>query len=333
MNKTNKIAIVNSSSFGRIFPEHMERLLRVGEVNRFTFDSKIDGKTLAEKLHGYNMIVASVTPFFTEEFFKHKDELKIISRHGIGFNNIDLEAAKKHQTIVSIVPPLVERDAVADNNITNLLTVMRRTDEAAKKVKEDGWEERATFIGRGLSGKTAGVIGVGNIGSRVSEILRYGFRCDVLGYDPYKTKLELDIFGAKKVDLDELLEKSDVICLCASLNEDNYHMISKEQFLKMKDHVYVSNTARGALIDEEAMVQSLASGKVAGFATDVLEIEPGRSNHPYLSFENVIMTPHTSAYTMECLEGMGEKCVTDCEEIVKGTLPRNAVQSTSHFIK
>ena len=332
MNNKNKIAIVNSSSFGKIFPDHLTRLLALGEVDRFTFDSEIDGKTLAEKLKGYNMIVASVTPFFTEEFFEHKDELKIISRHGIGFNNIDLEAAEKHNTIVSIVPPLVERDAVADNNIANLLNVMRRTNEATKKVKEDGWEDRAQFIGRGLSGKTAGIIGVGNIGSRVSEILRYGFRCDVLGYDPYKTKLDLEIFGAKKVELDELLEKADVICLCASLNEDNYHMISKEEFKKMKDHVYLSNTARGALVDQEAMVQSLASGKVAGFATDVLEVEPGRSDHPYLQFENVIMTPHTSAYTMECLEGMGEKCVTDCEEVAKKTLPKHAVQPVSHYL-
>lgn len=333
MNKGNKIAIVNSSSFGKIFPHHMERLLELGEVDRFTFDSEIDGKTLAEKLNGYNMIVASVTPFFTKEFFEHKDELKLITRHGIGFNNIDLEAAEKHHTLVSIVPALIERDAVADNNITNLLNVMRRTNEATQKVKEDGWEERATFIGRGLSGKTAGIIGVGNIGSRVSEILRYGFRCDVLGYDPYKTALDLEIFGAKKVELDELLEKADVICVCASLNEDNYHMLSADEFSKMKEHVYLSNTARGALIDEEAMVQALASGKVAGFATDVLEVEPGRSDHPYLSFKNVIMTPHTSAYTMECLEGMGEKCVTDCEEVTEGILPKRAVQPLSHYLK
>ena len=100
----------------------------------------------------------------------------------------------------------------------------------------------------------------------------------------------------------------------------------------MKDHVYLSNTARGALVDQEAMVQSLASGKVAGFATDVLEVEPGRSDHPYLQFENVIMTPHTSAYTMECLEGMGEKCVTDCEEVAKKTLPKHAVQPVSHYL-
>lgn len=329
----NKIAIVNSSSFGRLFPEHIERLQQIGEVKRFTFDSNIDGKTLAEELKGFNMIISSVTPFFNKEFFEHKDELKIISRHGIGYNNIDLEAAREHNTVVTIVPAIVERDAVAENNITNLLNVMRQTSKAYQKVLEDKWEERSKFVGHQLSGKVAGVIGVGNIGSRVAEILHYGFRCEVLGYDPYKSKEEIEAYGAKKVELEELLQKSDVICLCANLSEANYHLLSEEQFAMMKDQIYLSNTARGALIKEEALIEALKSGKVAGFATDVLEEEPGRADHPYLQFDNVLMTPHTSAYTMECLKGMGDKCVSDCEMMAKGILPRRAVQPVSKYLK
>ena len=102
-----KIAIVNSSSFGKIFPQHIERLKAIGTVSHFTLDSEINGKELAEKLKGYNIIIASVTPFFTKEFFEYKDELLLITRHGIGYNNIDLEAANDHQTIVSIIPALV----------------------------------------------------------------------------------------------------------------------------------------------------------------------------------------------------------------------------------
>ncbi len=321
MMSDNKIAIVNSSSFGKVFPKHLERLESLGKVDRFTIDSEIGGKELAEKLQGYNIIVASVTPFFTEEFFEHKDDLKLITRHGIGYNNVDVEAATKHNTIVSIVPPLVERDAVAENNITNLLAVMRQTIKANKSVLDDKWENRNHFVGHGLSGKTVGVIGVGNIGSRVVEILNYGFRCNVLGYDPYITHHEIEKYGAKSVNLEYLLKNSDVICMGASLNEDNYHMISTKELALMKEDVYISNTARGALIDEAAMVEALKEGKIAGFATDVLEVEPGRSNHPYLQFDNVIMTPHTAAYTMECLEGMGETCVTDCENVIQGKSP------------
>ena len=136
----------------------------------------------------------------------------------------------------------------------------------------------------------------------------------------------------RKVELDKLLTSSDIICLCANLTEESYHMISKNEIEKMKDGVYISNSARGALLDENAVAWGLKSGKIAGFATDVLEEEPGRKDHPYLAFDNVIMTPHTSAYTMECLEQMGEKCVTDIEQIIQGQLPERAVQDQSDFL-
>lgn len=326
------IAIVNSSSFGQIFPDHLERLKKIGKVKRFRVDQEIEGKELAKLLHGYNIIIASVTPFFTKSFFDNKDELLLISRHGIGYNNVDLEAAKEHQTVVSIVPALVERDAVAENNITNLLSVMRKTCEAQQRVRDDRWAERADFVGHTLYNKTVGVIGIGNTGSGVAETLRNGFRCNVLAYDPNKSKMDIDRFGAKKVDFDELIENADIICLCANLTEDNYHMIGDDEISKMKKHVYISNSARGALVDEKAIIKGLKSGKIAGFASDVLEEEPGRANHPYLQFDNVVLTPHTSAYTMECLEGMGEKCVSDCENIVLGKLPHRSVQKISSYI-
>lgn len=154
----------------------------------------------------------------------------------------------------------------------------------------------------------------------------------MLAYDPYKSALHIQSYGGKKVDLDELLTRSDIICLCANLTEENYHMISTEEIAKMKENVYLSNSARGALLDEQAIVSGLYTGKIAGLATDVLEEEPGRKDHPYLAFENVVMTPHTSAYTMECLEQMGEKCVSDIEQIVQKKLPERAVQAQSDFL-
>lgn len=332
MEKTHKIALVNSSSFGRIFPEHILQLEKIGEVKRFTVDQNIPGKELAELLHGYDVIIASVTPFFDQTFFDHKDELLLISRHGIGYNNIDLEAARKHGTLVSIVSALVERDAVAENNITNLLTVMRRTCESAQAVRSGLWKERARFAGHTLLHKKAGVIGIGNTGSLVAQILRNGFLCDVCAYDPNKDQLYMDTFGARKVRLDELLRTCDVICLCASLNEDNIHMIGEKEVEKMKNGVYISNSARGALVDEQAVAEGLRTGKIAGFATDVLETEPGDADHIYLQFDRAVVTPHTSAYTMECLENMGRKCIDDVEKAVRGECPDRAVQPVSSSI-
>ncbi|MDO4680250.1 MAG: D-isomer specific 2-hydroxyacid dehydrogenase family protein [Aerococcus sp.] len=327
-----RIAIVNSSSFGRIFPEHLTRLEAIGEVKRFEFEPTVSGRELAHALHGFNLIIASVTPNFDREFFQQKDELYLISRHGIGYNNVDLSAAKEHGTVVSIVPALVERDAVAENNVTNLLSVMRHTQAATTAVKQDQWEGRAQFVGHSLFNKRVGIIGIGNTGSAVAEILRQGFRCQVVAYDPNKSPLDMAQFGVKKVDFETLLETSDVICLCANLTDENYHMINHETLKQMKPGVYLSNSARGALVDETAMVESLKTGHVAGFATDVLEEEPGRMDHPYLSFDNVVVTPHTSAYTKECLEAMGDKCVTDCERFTKHQLPERAVQPDTPYL-
>lgn len=328
-----RIAIVNSSSFGRLFPDHIARLQALGEVKRFEFDQQIPGRDLAEALSGFNLIIASVTPFFDAEFFAYKDELQLLSRHGIGYNNVDLQAAKAHGTVVAIVPALVERDAVAENNVTNLLGLMRCTPLAYQAVKKDHWENRAQFVGHSLFNKRVGIIGLGNTGSAVAEALRQGFRCDVMAYDPYKSELDMAQYGVQKVDYPTLLKTADVICLCANLTEENYHMVDEEAFAMMKPGVYLSNSARGALIDQEALIHALTTGRVAGFATDVLEVEPARADHPLLAFDNVIVTPHTSAYTMECIEKMGDKCVTDCEQIVNGQLPVRAMQAISPYVK
>lgn len=320
-----KIAIVNSSSFGKWFSKHIERLEAIGPVERFTFDNDIDGVTLAKELEGFNIIISSVIPFFTKEFFEHKDELLLISRHGIGYNNIDLDAAKEKKTIVTIVPPLVERDAVAENAIANLMSILRRTVDSSKAAADNRWAERATFMGHNLTGKTVGVIGCGNIGSRVAEILKHGFNTRLLVTDPNVDNEWAEKHGAEIVELDELLTQADVISLNASLNDTSYQILDKEAFSKVKRGVYITNTARGALIEEEALLEAIDKGIVCAVATDVMVKEPAPNTHPYYSNARILVTPHTSAYTFECLEGMGEKCVTDVERIIKGETPDSVV--------
>lgn len=316
-----RIAIINSSSFGRRFPDQIERLEAIGTVKRITVDGMMHGKELAERLHGYNLIISSVTPFFDEEFFEYKDELLIISRHGIGYNNIDLKAAKKHGTIVSIVPPLVERDAVAENAVANLMAVMRMTVPSSKAAADNRWADRAQFVGNGITGKTVGVIGCGNIGSRVAEILKHGFNTRLLVTDPDLNQEWGGEHGAESVDLETLVSESDIISLNCTLNETSFGILNQKMFNRMKPGVYITNTARGDLIDEEAMCRAIEKGIVKGLAVDVMHEEPASNEHPYFQYENVLVTPHTSAYTIECLRGMGEKCVEDLEKIVAGQMP------------
>ncbi|WP_461239771.1 D-isomer specific 2-hydroxyacid dehydrogenase family protein [Paucilactobacillus sp. N302-9] len=315
-----KIAVVNSSSFGQVFKEHWQQLEKVGQIDRFMVDPDISGPDLAAKLHGYNVIISSVTPFFKADFFENKDELLLISRHGIGYNNVDLEAAKKHGTKVTIVPPLVERNAVAENAFSNLMAVVRQSAASSNRIKAGHYEDRAQFMGHEFSGKTYGVIGCGNIGSRVAELFQF-FGGEVMVTDP-DPKAPAGWFeknpNVKRVSLDELLSKSDYISLNASLNDTDYHLINADALKKAKDGVYFVNHARGALIDETAMLKAVEDGKVSGYAADTMEVEPVSADHPFLQNEHFLITPHTSAYTYECLHGMGEKCVSDVTNLASG---------------
>ena len=315
--KNYKIAIINSSSFGKYFPNHLERLEKIGEVKHFTFENNIPGKELAEALQDFNIVIASVRPFFNKEFFDNKKQpLLLLSRHGIGFNNVDVVAAKEHGTIVTIVPPLVERDAVAENAVTNLLALIRQTVQSQEAVKSNEWKKRASFLGINVTGKVIGIIGCGNIGSRVAEIFKHGFNARLLVVDP---KVNVDWANKNNieiVELDYLLQNADIISLNASLNETSYHILKAPQFSLMKKGVYITNTARAELIDETALLNSLDNGTVAGHATDVMYVEPSYSDHPLVRHPKVLVTPHTSAYAIECLQGMGEKCVQDVENFV-----------------
>lgn len=320
-----KIAIVNSSSFGKHFPEHMERLSAIGKVDRFVFPKDVRGKELAEKLMGYSIIIASVTALYDKEFFEYKDETLLITRHGIGFNNIDVDAADQKGTFITIVDYIVEREAVAENAISLLLSVIRKIGLAHTKVKEGKWAERAKFLGFEIKDKTVGVIGFGNIGSRVGEILKKGFNANLLAYDPHLLDEEIIEKGAEPVSLEELIKRADIISLNAFLDDNSYHMISEKEFSLMKKGVLLVNTARGELMDEKSLINALDQGIVGGLGIDVIEGEPIDKNHPLLTYENVIITPHISAYTYECLKGMGDKVVQDIENVIAGNKPKNTV--------
>jgi lactate dehydrogenase-like 2-hydroxyacid dehydrogenase len=322
-----KIAIVNSSSFGKTFPEHIERLKSLGQVDRFDVPKDMGGKELAEKLMGYSIIIASVTAQYNKEFFEHKDETLLITRHGIGYNNIDVTAATEKGTIVTKVSALVEREAVAENAVALLMDIIRRIRPASLKAKEGKWAERAKFIGYEIKDKTAAVIGFGNIGSRVGEILKNGFNARLIAYDPNLSPEEIRNRGAEPVSLEELLKTADIISLNAFVNSESYHMLSEQQFSLMKKGVFIVNTARGELMDQKALINALNERKIEGLGLDVIENEPIDENHPLLAYENVVITPHTSAYTYECLSGMGDKVVTDVERVLRGETPDTVINT------
>ena len=267
-----RIAIVNSSSFGTRFPDQMDRLRKIGEVERVRVAGTCCGAELAKALEGFNVVISSVTPFFDKEFFENKRDLVLLSRHGIGYNNIDIPAAEEAGCLVTTVSPLVERDTVAEGAVAILLDAMRRVSDSHVAANEGRWAERASFVGNGLSGKTLGIIGCGNIGSRVVEILARGYdmkvlACDPVHHDDWAAKLGVPFEYA---DVDTVVANCDVLTLNADLNPTSFHILNTDAFSKMKKGCYVVNNARADLIDQPAMLAALEDGTVKALAIDVM---------------------------------------------------------------
>lgn len=324
-----RIAIVNSSSFGTKFADQMERLESIGTVERIRVAGTAHGAELAQALEGFNVVISSVTPFFDAEFFEHKRDLLLLSRHGIGYNNIDIAAANAAGTTVTTVSPLVERDAVAEGAVAILLDAVRQVSDSHVAANEGRWADRASFVGNGLTGKTLGIIGCGNIGTRVVEILARGYDMKVLACDPVQRDEWAANLGVDftYTDLDTVVSNCDVLTLNADLNHTSLHILNKEALAKMKKGVYVVNNARADLIDQPAMLEALENGTVRALATDVMHDEPPAPDDPYFNHPKVLVCPHISAYTEECLRGMGEKCVGDVERFVAGEPPINEIRA------
>jgi len=316
-----KIAIVNSSTFGMYFPEHIEKLSVLGKVEKINTGTGARGGELAKKLKGFEVVIASVTPWYDPDFFAANKDILLIARHGVGINNVDLNSATESGVIVTKVTGKMERDSVAEHAVTLLLQVARKIIPAVEAVKRGKWSERAKFTGVEIRDKNVGIIGIGEIGSKVAEILKGGFNATILAYDPYLDPNVIRERGAEPADFEDLLERSDIISLNCPFNKENYHMLGEKEFSRMKDGVIIVNTARGELIDEKALINVLEKGKIGGIGMDVLEGEPIDEKHPLLKFDKTVIVPHIAAYTMESLKRMGDKVVKDVESIVKKQVP------------
>ncbi len=323
--KRPKIAIVNSSSFGVFNPLHLERLKEIGDVERYTVPKDIEGDKLGEILKDYNVIVASVLPNYDKAFFEKVEGLLLITRHGIGINNIDIEEATRRDVLLTKVNGIIEQESMAEHTVTLILTVARRLIPGYLAVKDDRWLERVNFIGYEIKGKRIGILGIGNIGSRVAQILKYGFSAEVVAYDPGLSEEEIQKRGATPVSFEELIRTSDIITLHAPLLPETYHMIGEREFSLMKEHVILIDTARGELVDTDALIDALDRGKIFGVGMDVVEGEPIGGDHPLLKYDNVIIGPHIGAYTHECLNGMGDKVVSDVVNLFSGKRPEEMV--------
>ncbi len=305
------ISIVNSSTFGKHFAAHMQTLEAFADIRHVTVPADIDADALAAALKDTDGIIASVTPKFPRRTLEQLEKLVLLVRHGIGCDNVDLEAATELGIPVSRVKGIVEKEAVAEYAVSLLLTAVRKIAQGSQAVKNSAWATRSGMVGLELKGKTMGIIGLGNIGSRSAEILSKGFNAHVVASDPYITKERFAQFGAKEVPLDELIRSAHVILFHCPLTDETRRMLDEAQFASMQKGAVLVNTCRGELVNEDALYAALQTGQLGAYATDVVEGEPIDGNHRLAKLDNALITPHLGGYSWESLHGMGQTCVDD----------------------
>jgi D-3-phosphoglycerate dehydrogenase len=248
------------------------------------------------------------------------DRLKVIARYGVGFDRVDVAVATRRGIVVTNTPG-ANSSAVAELTIGLMLAVGRQICQSNQAVRSGRWPR---ITGVGLAGKTVGLVGFGSIGREVARRLA-PFGCRVLAADPYVRPEVVSECGVVPAPLDELLPVSDFVCLHAAATPETAGLVNDAFLGKMKAGAFLVNTARGELLDEAALAQSLESGRLAGAALDCFSKEPPGSDHPLLQLPQVIATSHTGAHTDEAVNSMGRMALDACLAVLRGERPAHIV--------
>jgi D-3-phosphoglycerate dehydrogenase len=246
------------------------------------------------------------------------DKLKVIAKHGSGLDNVDIEAASKRDIVVCNTPG-ANAQSVAEHAIALMFGLRRHLHTADRHVRSGEWE-RAAFTGRELKNDTLGLYGFGNIASKTAA-LASGMGMRVIAYDPRKPD---DYFpeGVHRAERFEgLFERSDAVSIHVPLTDHTHHSISTAELEALGDHGIVVNTARGAVIDEDALVDALDEGTVGGAALDTFESEPPGEDHPLYDRDDVLLSPHVGGVTVQALARMSRQAAANVRTVYDGAIP------------
>jgi len=303
----------------------LEMLKARFEVEIGASDRNLSRREICEGTKDADALVCLLSDAIDEEILSGAKKLKIIANYAVGYNNINVEYAKEHGIFVTNTPGVLT-ETTADLTWALMLSVARRIVEADKFTRSGkfkGWEPEL-MLGSDIFGKTLGVIGAGRIGQAVMK-RAIGFGMRVIYYS--KSRLPLDIesnLNASYVSLEKLLKEADFVSLHVPLTKNTYHMIGEDQLSLMKQTAYLINTARGPVVDEEALVKFLKEKRIAGAALDVFENEPLLT--PGLTeLDNVVITPHIGSASKETREKMSVIVAENVIAALEGKIPPNCV--------
>jgi D-3-phosphoglycerate dehydrogenase / 2-oxoglutarate reductase len=305
-----------------------EGLRVLADAPGIEFDHKpgLPKDELLRVIGDYDGLVVRSGTQVTEEVLRAGKKLRVVGRAGIGVDNVDLAAATAHGVIVMNTP---EGNAIttAEHAISLLTALARQIPQATASMKAGKWE-KTKFNGKELYNQVLGVIGLGNIGSIVADRAR-GLRMRIVAYDPLVSEERAHQLGAEIVSLEELLERADAITIHVPRTKDTENLIGREEFTRMKRGVLLVNAARGGIVDEQALLEAIESGKVAGAALDVFETEPVDPKHPLLARDEVICTPHLGAATAQAQLNVAIAVAEQVRDYLTHDIVRNAVNLPS----
>ncbi|MHB0915652.1 MAG: phosphoglycerate dehydrogenase [Thermoleophilia bacterium] len=286
----------------------------------------MDQEQLKKEIRKYNAIIIRSSTRMTGEIIEAADNLKVIGRAGIGVDNVDVSTATKKGVIVANAPQS-NIVAAAEHTIGLLLAQSRNIPQAHGSMKHGKWE-RSKFGGVELAQKTIGIVGFGRIGALVAQRAQ-GLKMKVIAYDPYISKQRFEELGVEGVEkVEDLYKQADFITVHLPKSPETRGFIGKEAFKRMKKGVRIVNCARGGILDEEALAAALKSGKVAGAALDVFDTEPP-ADSPLLAYDNVIVTPHLGASTIEAQDRAGTIIAEQVAAALNDQFVSNAVNIPS----
>lgn len=264
-----------------------------------------------------------LAPRITADLLDASPRLAIVARFGVGYDNVDLEAATRNGVAVTITPDGVRRP-MAGIAMTFILALSHRILEKDKLTRSGGWANKLDFMGLGTTGKTLGLVGLGNIGKDLVHLAK-PWDMRILAHDPYITVDAAAAVGAELVDLDTVLTQSDYVVILCKLTDETHHLINADRLAQMKPTAYLISIARGPIVDEVALYESLKSGQIRGAGMDVFEQEPPDPANPIFTLDNVIVAPHALCWTDECARGNGAGVLSTILAVREGNVPNNIV--------
>ncbi len=285
---------------------------------------ELPGRDLADEISDAQALVVRVAKI-DRGVIEEGAKLLVIAKHGVGYDNIDVETATRRKIVV-VNTPAGNIESVIEHNIGFMISLSKKINAVDRALRTGTFKNREIFTGVEMDGKRLGIIGLGKIGYGVAEKCRLAFNMDVTVYDPYASRQRVENTGFHKAEkLEELLAGVDYIVVSVPYTPETANLIGPDQLALMKKSAYLINSSRGGIVDEGALFSSLSKGQIAGAAMDVFKEEPPTPKNPLLSLDNFIATPHTAGVTDESMKRIAATLADDVLKVLRGERPQYPV--------